>query len=167
MLFMQSGRNYLLFGATCGLHICRLASKFLASFWTMYCTSSRHFPQDWLCSEIRMRRWQNFKFLNLSKERLRSAFRKMLLCTQGQVPTKRRYISVEPRGFTPETAVNLILPRSEPPTSHFCSPASVHLRQRWPTGCPRAGFGPRLHLLRPTPSLRFIFQNLNFTTVIT
>jgi hypothetical protein len=35
------------------------------------------------------------------------------------------------------------------------------LAQRWPTG------GPRLDLLRPPPSLRFIFKNLNLTTVMT
>jgi hypothetical protein len=35
------------------------------------------------------------------------------------------------------------------------------LVQRWPTG------GPRLDLLRPPPSFRFIFKNLNFTTVMT
>jgi hypothetical protein len=34
------------------------------------------------------------------------------------------------------------------------------LDQRWPTG------GPRLDLLRPPPSLRFILKNLNFTTVM-
>jgi hypothetical protein len=30
--------------------------------------------------------------------------------------------------------------------------------QRWPTGGPRAAFGPRHDLLRPAPSLRFIFS---------
>jgi hypothetical protein len=34
------------------------------------------------------------------------------------------------------------------------------LEQRWPTGGPRAGSGPRLDLLRPPPSHRFIFSGV-------
>jgi hypothetical protein len=40
------------------------------------------------------------------------------------------------------------------------------LLQRWSTGGPRAEFGRGLDLLRPPPSLRFIFKNLNFTIVM-
>jgi hypothetical protein len=32
--------------------------------------------------------------------------------------------------------------------------------QRWPTGSPRAGYGPRLYLLWPPPSHWFIFSGL-------
>jgi hypothetical protein len=39
-------------------------------------------------------------------------------------------------------------------------------RAAMPTGGPRTGRGPLLDLLRPLPSFRFIFEILNFTTVM-
>jgi hypothetical protein len=40
------------------------------------------------------------------------------------------------------------------------------LDQRWPTGGQRAGSGPRLNLLRPWPSLRFIFKKSELHNVM-
>jgi hypothetical protein len=44
---------------------------------------------------------------------------------------------------------------------------AICVDQRCPTGGPWAGSGLRLDLLRPPSSLRFIFNNLNFTKVMT